>query len=172
MKMLRPLVVMTGVVLLTGCSASFDDVRAQMDAIRQKPRGDVAPAPEFVPMPTFTYAAHQLRSPFAPPISADSLLLSSGKKVEPDLNRAAEYLERFNLEALRFRGTINRPGGIVFALIEDGDGGIQRVKVGNHLGKNHGKIAEISAAQIGIIEIVPDGRDGWVERPRSLTLSE
>jgi type IV pilus assembly protein PilP len=31
-----------------------------MDAIRAKPRGRVEPPPEFTPMPTFTYAAHQL----------------------------------------------------------------------------------------------------------------
>jgi len=168
----RDVTLLSAVLLLGGCSASFDDVRAQMDAIRQKPRGKVEPPPEFTPMPTFTYAAHQLRSPFAPPISAEQLLLSSGKQVEPDLTRPQEYLERFNLEALRYRGTIQRPGNTLFALIEDGDGGVQRVKVGNYLGKNHGRIAEITPSQVTLIEIVPDGRDGWVERPRSLTLSE
>ncbi len=159
-------------LLLTACSASFDDVQAQMEAIRQKPRGKVDPPPEFNPMPTFTYAAHQLRSPFAPPVSAEQLLLSSGKKVEPDLSRPQEYLERFNLEALRLRGTLQRPGGPLFALIEDSNGGVQRVKVGNYLGKNQGRIVEITPSQISLVEIVPDGRDGWVERPRSLTLSE
>ncbi|MFN3397953.1 MAG: pilus assembly protein PilP, partial [Sulfurimicrobium sp.] len=72
----------------------------------------------------------------------------------------------------RYKGTIQRPGATVFALIEDGDGGVQRVKVGNYLGKNHGRITEIAPSQITLVEIVPDGRDGWVERPRSLTLSE
>ncbi len=51
--------------VLAGCSASFDDVQYQMEAIRQKPRGRIEPPPEFNPMPTYTYAAHQLRSPFA-----------------------------------------------------------------------------------------------------------
>lgn len=159
-------------VLLTGCSASFEDVQSQMEAIRQKPRGKVEPPPEFTPMPTFTYAAHQLRSPFAPPMSAEQMMLSSGKKVEPDLNRPQEYLERFNLEVLRFRGTLQRPNGPTFALIEDGNGGVQRVKVGNYLGKNQGRIVEINPTQISLVEVVPDGRDGWVERPRSLALSE
>ena len=157
---------------LAGCSASFDDVQSQMEAIRQKPRGKVEPPPEFTPMPTFTYAAHQLRSPFAPPMNAEQLQLNSGKKVEPDLSRPQEYLERFNLESLRLRGTLQKPGGPLFALIEDGNGGVQRVKVGNYLGKNQGKIVDITPTQISIVEIVPDGRDGWVERPRSLTLSE
>lgn len=158
--------------LLSACSASFDDVQAQMEAIRQKPRGKVDPPPEFNPMPTFTYAAHQLRSPFAPPVSAEQLMLSSGKKVEPDLTRPQEYLERFNLEALRLRGTLQKPGGPLYALIEDSNGGVQRVKVGGYLGKNQGRIVEITPSQVSLVEIVPDGRDGWVERPRSLTLSE
>jgi type IV pilus assembly protein PilP len=161
-----------GTVLLTGCSASFDDVESQMEAIRQKPRGRVEPPPEFTPMPTYTYAAHQLRSPFAPPVDAAQLVTETGRKVEPDFTRPQEYLERFNLEALRLRGTLQRPDGPLFALIEDGNGGVQRVKVGNYLGKNQGRIAEITPTQLSIVEIVPDGRDGWVERPRSLNLSE
>ncbi|MFZ5559953.1 MAG: pilus assembly protein PilP [Pseudomonadota bacterium] len=157
---------------LAGCSASFDDVQYQMEAIRQKPRGRIEPPPEFNPMPTYTYAAHQLRSPFAPPAAADQVVLNSGKKVEPDLNRPQEYLERFSLEALRLKGTLRRPDGPLYALIEDSNGGVQRVKEGNYLGKNQGKIVEVTPSQVSIVEIVPDGRDGWVERPRSLTLSE
>jgi type IV pilus assembly protein PilP len=157
---------------LVGCSASFDDVQSQMEAIRQKPRGKVEPPPEFNPMPTFTYAAHQLRSPFSPPVTADQQMLNTGKKVEPDLNRPQEYLERFNLEALRLRGTLQKPAGPLYALVEDSNGGVQRVRVGNYLGKNQGKIVDITPTQVSIVEIVPDGRDGWVERPRSLTLSE
>ena len=30
----------------------------------------------------------------------------------------------------------------------------------------------VTPNQVSIIEIVPDGRDGWVERPRSLVLNE
>lgn len=157
---------------LVGCSTGFDEVQSQMAAIRQKPRGRVEPSPEFNPMPTFTYAAHQLRSPFAPPLGAEQQVLNTGKKVEPDITRPQEYLERFNLEALRLRGTLQRPAGPLFALVEDSNGGVQRVKVGNYLGKNQGKIVDITPTQVAIIEIVPDGRDGWVERPRTLTLSE
>lgn len=157
---------------LTGCSASFDDVESEMQAIRAKPRGRVDPPPEFTPMPTYTYAAHQLRSPFAPPASADQVVSGLGKQVEPDLNRPQEYLERFSLEALRFKGTLQRPTGPLFAIIEDSNGSSQRVKVGNYMGKNQGKIVDITPTQVAIVEIVPDGRDGWVERPRTLNLSE
>lgn len=160
---------------LAGCSSSsMDDLRAELDAIKKKPRGKIDPPPEFNPMPTFTYAAHQLRSPFAPPIDLEQVGINSGKKVEPDTARAQEYLERFNLESLRMKGILDwsKTGRVLGALVEDESGQVHRLRIGNYLGKNHGKIVDISPTQISIIEIVPDGRDGWVERPRTLTMSE
>lgn len=157
---------------LSGCSSEFDAMKARMDAIRAKPRGHVDPPPEFTPMPTFTYAAHQLRSPFVPPVTAEQMAIPDGKKVAPDFSRPQEYLEKYGLESLRMRGTLQKPGGILYGLVEDADGGVQRVKIGNYMGKNHGKITEITPSQISVVEIVPDGRDGWVERPRSLVMAD
>lgn len=158
---------------LTGCSSDFDAMKERMDAIRAQPRGRVEPPLEFTPMPTFTYAAHQLRSPFVPPVTLEELIAADpSKKVAPDFSRPQEYLEKYGLEALRMRGTITRPGSVLYGLVEDADGGVQRIKVGNYMGKNHGKIVEITQAQINIMEIVPDGRDGWVERPRSLVMAD
>ncbi len=157
---------------LTGCSAGFDEVKARMDATRKQPRGRVEAPPEFTPMPSFTYAAHQLRSPFMPPETAEQIAVRADKKVVPDFARPQEYLEKFNLESLRMRGTLQRPGAVLYGLVEDGDGGVQRVKVGNYMGKNHGKIVEVTQGQISLVEIVPDGRDGWVERPRSMVMAD
>jgi type IV pilus assembly protein PilP len=36
------------------------------------------------------------------------------------------------------------------------------------MGKNDGRIAEITPTQINLIEIVPDSRVGYVEKPASL----
>jgi type IV pilus assembly protein PilP len=58
-----------------------------------------------------------------------------------------------------------------FALIT-GAGGVHRVKVGDYLGRNDGKIVSISDSQVDVIEIVPDGEGGWLERPRSISLKE
>lgn len=158
---------------LASCASDFDLMKERMDAIRAQPRGRVEPPPEFTPMPTFTYASHQLRSPFVPPVTLEDLVAADpSKKVAPDFSRPQEYLEKYGLEALRMRGTITRPGSTLYGLVEDADGGVQRIKVGNYMGKNHGKIVEITQGQINIMEIVPDGRDGWVERPRSLVMAD
>jgi type IV pilus assembly protein PilP len=56
------------------------------------------------------------------------------------------------------------------ALIEDAVGVVHRVSVGNYLGRNHGRIESITDTQVSLIEIVPSGNGGWVERPQTLTL--
>ncbi|MFO6379570.1 type 4a pilus biogenesis lipoprotein PilP, partial [Pseudomonas aeruginosa] len=58
-----------------------------------------------------------------------------------------------------------------FALVK-GAGGVHRVRVGDYLGRNDGKVVGISEGKIDVIEIVPDGEGNWLERPRSLTLKE
>lgn len=67
-------------------------------------------------------------------------------------------------------GTLANKGGS-FALIRGGDG-VHRVRVGDYLGRNHGRIVSITADAVEVIELVPDGEDGWLERPRTLALQE
>jgi type IV pilus assembly protein PilP len=67
-------------------------------------------------------------------------------------------------------GTLSNDAG-TYALITGSDG-VHRVKIGDYLGTNHGKVVAISESQIDVVEIVTDGEGGWVERPRSLTLKE
>jgi type IV pilus assembly protein PilP len=40
------------------------------------------------------------------------------------------------------------------------------------MGQNDGKVVGISGTKISIIEIVPDGLGGYIERPASLALNE
>jgi type IV pilus assembly protein PilP len=49
---------------------------------------------------------------------------------------------------------------------------VHRLKVGDYLGRNDGRIVAISATQVDVVEIVPDGQGAWLERPRTITLKE
>ena len=69
-------------------------------------------------------------------------------------------------------GTLKRPEGSLFALVQDPDGGLHRVQEGNFMGRNHGKILSVGAVKIDVIEIVSDGQEGWIERPRTIVLNE
>ena len=59
----------------------------------------------------------------------------------------------------------------LWALVDDRQGGIHRVRNGNYLGRDHGKIVATTPGQLTVVEIVSDGLDGWAERPRTLELS-
>jgi type IV pilus assembly protein PilP len=159
---------------LVGCggSGSHTDLKEYIDQTMQQPKGQIDPLPPFTPYKSFSYGAVTLRSPFDPPVN-EVVQMITGKRsdVQPDVNREKEYLEGFNLGALSMVGTLSRKG-VLWALIDDGTGGIHRVTTGNYLGKNHGKIVVTADRQIELIEIVSDGADGWVERPKVLQLAE
>lgn len=162
-----------GLALLSGCGGAtdFDDLRAYMDEERAKPKGSIEPLPSFLPYEAFTYSAASLRHPFQPPMKIDLAQRQRGSKdVRPDEARIKQFLEEFNIENFVMVGTLTNGAG-KYALIKGGDG-VHRVKVGDYLGRNHGRIVEISEAEVDVLEIVPDGEGGWLERPRSLTLKE
>jgi type IV pilus assembly protein PilP len=100
------------------------------------------------------------------------LEVPEGRPVEPDLSRPKQYLEGFSLDALAMVGTITKPGNPLEALIEDPTGSVTRVRVGSYMGRNFGRVVEVSSDQIALVEIVPDGQDGWVERSRNISLAE
>jgi len=91
--------------------------------------------------------------------------------VRPDNHRNREYLEQFSLDTLKMVGTLNL-GGSSYGLVQTKDGRVHRVIVGEHLGTNDGKITTISPSKIALVEIIPDGLGGYIERPAALALNE
>lgn len=159
-------------LLLSGCLSGVDhaDLHEFMEQARNVPGGRIEPPPTFKPYEPFVYSAAGMRSPFDRPASEVRQLFSGQRSdVKPDFNRVKEPLEFVDINTLIMVGTIERNGEL-WALIDDQDGGIHRVRKGNYLGKNHGKVVSASKEKIEIIEIVSDGRDGWLERPKTLTL--
>ena len=170
------LVVLTlSVSVLAGCSDEngIRDLSAFVEKVRAKPNGSIDPLPQFVSYETFSYKAARLREPFSPPVD---VVIKKKKgpidySISPDLNRPKEYLESFNLATLKMVGSIERDAS-VWALINDGQGGIYTVTSGNYLGLNHGKVTETAEGYVDLLEIVPDGLGGWLERPQRLAVEE
>lgn len=157
-------------LLLVGCDSRIDAVNEQMANIRNQPPLPIEPAPVFPPVPTFDYAAHQLKSPFLPSSLAAELKIMSGKRVYPNLSRQLQPLESYAIESLNMKGSMRSQSGQILALIQTPDGEIERIQRGSYMGMNHGRVVNITPTQIDLVEIVPDGREGYVERPRSLVL--
>ena len=155
---------------LFGCDSQIDAVNQEMANIRNQPPKPIDPAPVFTPVPTFNYSAQQLRNPFFPSSLANELKVMSGKKVFPNFSREPQPLESYALESLNFKGSMKGKSGKIIGLIQTPDREIERVQVGSYLGLNQGRIINIIPTRIDLLEIVPDGNDGYIERPRSLVL--
>lgn len=156
-------------LILSGCADRIGMAEQAMAEIRASTAQDIEAPPKVLLVEDFVYSASGLRSPFLPP----SLVNVQGPTtaidgVRPDINRTKEPLEQYEIAQLTFRGMLISPEGQQYALVQRPDGSVASVKVGDYLGLNDGRIVEITPTQINLIEIVPDSRAGFIERPQSL----
>jgi type IV pilus assembly protein PilP len=162
------------VALLSACTDNEGMIALQdyVSSVVNRPPGVIEPPPEFVTYEAFTYSAASLRGPFDLPVDASAALRNQQNNlVRPDENRVREPLENFAIGNLAMVGTLGR-GGETWALIRDENGSVTRVGVGNYLGRNHGRISAVTQNQVDIVEIVPTGDGGWIERPQSIPLTQ
>jgi type IV pilus assembly protein PilP len=159
------LAVMCGGVLV-GCSGRDADLNRFIAATKKEPGGRVEPLPEVKPYDSYVYSSGALRSPFVPGGSHGGV---TGPR--PEVQRNREFLEQFSLDTLKMVGTL-KLNGQSYGLVQVADGRVQRVLVGNHLGQNDGRITDIVPNKISVIELVPDGLGGYIERPAALALNE
>ena len=169
--MTRPIVISAAalaVLSLSACSNGMDELRQQVAEIRARPGEAIEPLPEIKPYEAFAYNAGSLRSPFVPTPPARNDLAAG---VRPDVKRPREFLEQFPLDTMRMVGTLQLLGRN-YGLVQGKDGLVHRVLSGNFVGQNDGRVVGISSTKISIIEIVPDGLGGYIERPAGLALTE
>ena len=155
---------------ISACSRDMADLEAYIADVDARPGGRVEALPVIRPYESFSYDAYDLRSPFTP----DSPLgpASEGSNgLRPDSRRTREYLEQFPLDTLQMVGTLTHEGHY-FGLLQASDSLIHRVQIGNYAGQNDGRILEIDETEIQIIEIIPDGIGGYMERTASIGLGE
>ena len=156
------------VLSLSGCSNGMEELQQQVADIKARPGEAIEPLPEIKPYEAFAYNAASLRSPFVPTPPARSDLAAG---VRPDVKRPREFLEQFPIDSMRMVGTLNLQGKN-YGLVQGRDGLVHRVLPGNFVGQNDGRIVGIAPTKISIIEIVPDGLGGYIERPAGLALTE
>lgn len=168
--MIRGIIPIVGLVaagLLSGCGKGTDDLEAWVAELKAQKAPPIEPIPQMKQYEIFAYNGLGRRDPFSAPLPSKG----PGSGPQPDLNRNKEPLEEFPLDALRMVGTINSKG-VVYALVRAPDNVVHRVTVKNHLGQNYGEIVKIEESGISLLELVPDGFGGWVQRPATLALTE
>lgn len=159
---------LAALVCLGGCSDDLSELQQKVAEIKSRPGDRIDPLPEIKPYESFAYNASSLRSPFVPSAPVRNDVANS---IRPDVKRPREFLEQVPLDTLHMVGTLDLKGRS-YALVQGKDGLVHRIAPGNYMGQNDGRVLSITSTRISLIEIVPDGVGGYIERPAALALSE
>jgi len=158
--------------LLAACGGQQDDLNRYITDVKARPATPIPPIPAVRTYTPYKYEGLMGRDPFRQSTSEGADQVATGgpaKGPRPDLQRSREYLERFELDTLTMVGTFSRETA-EWALVQDPDGVVHRVAVGNYMGKNHGKVSEISNDEVQLSEFIADGVGGWLVREASVAL--
>lgn len=164
-------------LLLTACDGhDFTDLQQYIASIKARPQALIKPLPEFKSVEPFVLKHEgNLRDPFKlvekVKAAEDTEEEEPDNGIRPDTNRVKEPLEAFALSGMKMVGTINM-NAVLWGLIKGDGNTIYRVKVGNRLGKNDGKITSINKNKIELIEIIPSKPGRFIEQPATLILTE
>lgn len=160
--------------LLLGLGGCADPELAALDRelgeIRDNPGPvptlDLPEVPEYEATP---YREADRRSPFRAHRADAGDNGVGNDDLAPDPERSREPLEAHSLEALALVGVLT-VGGERSALVRAPDGQVHRLRPGNYLGANHGRIVAIADGAVQLVELVPTGGGGWMERTSWLEL--
>ena len=171
---MRSFFVVAFTLLLSGCFVQgTDDLREFVAEAKAKQGAPVEPLPKMPQVEAYAYTAAELgvRSPFMSVVIAE-LQSDSGNGIRPDTSRPKEELEQYELDSLRMVGILAQDG-VTYGLVKSKkDGMVFRVRQGNYMGMNDGRISGIFQDRIELIEIVHGSQGGFVERRASIALGQ
>jgi type IV pilus assembly protein PilP len=158
-----------GLALTVAACTPGEDPRQWVAREKAKKGAPLQALPVIKTFETFLYKDQSLRDPFGP--SAEEQEQNANTGPHPDQNRTREPLELFPLDGLKMSGTLGS-GGKMEGLIRDPDGVVHRVHLGNYIGQNYGRITAINEDRIELVELVPNGAGGWMERQATIALGD
>lgn len=162
----RGLLLGAAILSLAACTRGSRDLEAWVAEVKSQPAPPLDPLPVMKQFETFEYAAQNLRDPFSQP-TADQ----DGGGLRPDPDRRKEVLEAFPLDSLDMVGTIGSGGGII-GLVMGPDKVTYRVRPGNYMGLSDGRVTAVFDDRVEMVELVPDGAGGWLERQAKIALED
>lgn len=169
-------------MLMGGCvSRDISDLEMWTQEVLTRPGGRIEPLPEIKPYEAYAYQSgkNNARDPFeafyqkrqAEEVVQDENI-GLTKEMEAEIkNRNREELEQFELDSLRMVGTLENAED-TWAIISDPANTVHRVRVGNYMGRNIGKIVNIFEDRVELREIVQGTSGRWEERQAAIVLVE
>lgn len=172
LRLKEALLFVMGLALVACGDSNLADLEQYVTESRAQHQGTIEPLPAITPYESYRYHASKERDPFKPSVSlVKSISLKTRNGISPNDKRTKEDLEKYALESLTMVGVMHNQG-LTWGIIKAPDSAIYRVRKGNYMGLNHGKIISIKENIIDLKEIVADGMGGWIERPNKVTISE
>jgi type IV pilus assembly protein PilP len=165
---LKSTVICFSLLTVSACSQDTSDLRTFIAETKSSHVGSVKPIPQFKPYESFSYSAGDLRDPFVANVDLDDDTTKTSL-LNPDSTRPKQPLEAFPLDTLSMVGILEQNDQL-WGLIKDPQNVVHRVQVGNYMGQSEGRILEINDSAIFLVEIVPDGIGGYIERDASIAI--
>ena len=153
------------------CLSSNDDLLQYIEKVKGMQGTRVEPLPVFKAYEIFEYASLEARDPFDAGKREEEIAGQNDDALRPDVTRERETLESYPLDTLQFVGHLERAGER-WAIVTSKDNRVHRVRIGNYIGQNYGKISDISETTVYVLEVVQDPQGGWAERNAALVLIE
>ena len=152
---------------LAACGGAKGDLEKWVAEVKAKPAPPLDPLPVMQQFETFEYTAQNMRDPFDQAFSGDG----AGSGPRPDPGRRKQTLEMFALDSLKMVGSLGGGKNLV-ALVMAPDKVTYRVTPGAYLGQSDGRVTGVYEDRVELVELVPDGAGGWLERPAKLALED
>lgn len=151
---------------LTGCVESgHEDIKDWMNKQEKSLKGKIENLPTAKTFSPTPYDAKIDPFVLKEKVSVKDLLKN---KYAPELERDLEDLEYFDLNSLRMVGTVNKDKK-VYAMIRDNSKNVYYVTVGNHMGKNHGKVISLNDGELVLDERFKENEE-WVRKETKIYL--
>ena len=184
-RYIRLTIIVLAILGIAGCvSGDMSDLEKQVSKIMSKPGGRLEPLPEIKPYEAYVYESGKsgARNPFKRfYVVEQSLAIEESEGPVDDglseemrneiQNRNREELEGFELDSIKMVGTLQNEDNH-WGIVLDPGGIVHRVKTGNYIGLNIGKITSIEEEQIEVREIIKDNSGRYGERKALLPLTE
>lgn len=155
-------------LLLVACSNSDEQEKLNryIESVKKNPPNTIEALPEFAEYHAYQYQPGDRRDPFQAFIDKSRVASTQG----PDINRKKEPLEAYPLDALKMVGVLEH-GDDRWGLIAAPDGMVYKIKSGNYIGQNYGKVVKI---ENGVVQLEESVRVSgvWKQKPAVLKITE
>ncbi|KMV30566.1 pilus assembly protein PilQ [Photobacterium swingsii] len=157
--------------LLIGCRANTDSIDQFITDAHIHAKIQVEPLPEPYHFVADDFVMTSERIPFVQPQpeQIDSEEAHGKDCWQPDDTRRPQSLERFPLDQLAIKGVMDG-GKHRWALIYTPESKLVKIKEGQYIGLNHGRVLKVTPRFIDIEEILSDGKGCWLKRETQLAL--